>query len=213
MCILENKELHTQNRKLKSENIKLENDIHNLQKVLNCAKDIISHICKWISRKLNLTFDKTIEKFEYDNDISVNPTEQLKREYYRELEKTTINNKPRDNTLAKYYDMPFCDYMVDWLESIKNSIERTTYIGYSQVVKGRLYSYFKEKSIKLIDLKPIHITEFYEHLSKIGLCNNTIKHYNANISKALKRAVIKEIIPSNTIDKIDNIKEKQSKTY
>lgn len=87
MCILENKELHTQNRKLKSENIKLENEVHKLQKVLNCAKNIISHICQWISRKLNLTFDKTIEKIEYDNDISLNPTEQIKREYYKELER------------------------------------------------------------------------------------------------------------------------------
>ena len=87
MCILENKELHTQNRKLKYKNIQLENEVHKLQKVLNCAKDIISYICHWISRKLNLTFDKTIEKIEYDNDISVNPTEQLEREYYRELER------------------------------------------------------------------------------------------------------------------------------
>lgn len=164
--------------------------------VVNLYDDKGKRKPKWVSTKLKVKGNKRL-------------AEQKLKEIIAELEKTTINNKPRDNTLAKYYDMLFCDYMVDWLESIKNSIAKTTYIGYSQVVKGRLYSYFKEKNIKLLDLKPIHITEFYEHLSKIGLSNNTIKHYNANISKALKRAVIKEIIPSNPIDKIDNIKEKQ----
>ncbi len=164
--------------------------------VVNLYDDKGKRKPKWVSTKLKVKGNKRL-------------AEQKLKEIITELEKTTINNKPSDNTLAKYYDMLFCDYMIDWLESIKNGIAKTTYIGYSQVVKGRLYSYFKEKNIKLLELKPIHITEFYEHLSKIVLSNNTIKHYNANISKALKRAVIKEVIPSNPIDKIDNIKEKQ----
>ena len=151
---------------------------------------------KWISTKLKAKGNKRL-------------AEKKLMEILTGLEETTLNNKPRDNTLEKYNNMLFCDYMVDWLMSISNSVARTTFIGYSQVVKGKMYSYFKEKNIKLIDIKPIHITEFYEYLSKQGIGNNTIKHYNANISKALKRAVVKEIIPSNPIDKIENIKEKQ----
>ena len=30
-------------------------------------------------------------------------------------------------------------------------IEQTTYIGYEQVIKGRLYKYFKAKKIKLVE--------------------------------------------------------------
>ena len=151
---------------------------------------------KWISTKLKAKGNKRL-------------AEKKLMEILTGLEETTLNNKPRDNTLEKYNNMLFCDYMVDWLMSISNSVARTTFIGYSQVVKGKMYSYFKEKNIKLIDIKPIHITEFYEYLSKQGIGNNAIKHYNANISKALKRAVVKEIIPSNPIDRIENIKEKQ----
>ena len=38
--------------------------------------------------------------------------------------------------------------MLDWLEKQKGKVEKTTYIGYEQVIKGRLYKYFKAKKIK-----------------------------------------------------------------
>ena len=38
-----------------------------------------------------------------------------------------------------------------------------------------------------------------------GLSGNTIKHYRANISKALKSAVITEIIDSNPATKLETI--------
>lgn len=86
MCILENKELHSQNEELKSKNFSLETEVGKLQKILECAKNIITYICQWISKKLDLNFEKTIEKIEYENDISINPNEQLKRENIKELE-------------------------------------------------------------------------------------------------------------------------------
>lgn len=35
--------------------------------------------------------------------------------------------------------------MLDWLEKQRGKVEKTTYIGYEQVIKGRLYKYFKAK--------------------------------------------------------------------
>lgn len=101
--------------------------------------------------------------------------------------------------------------MLEWLEKQKGKVEQTTYIGYEQVIKGRLYKYFKAKKIKLIDLKPKHIQDFFDLLFSEGLSGNTIKHYRANISKALKSAVITEIIDSNPATKLEPIKVKEYK--
>ncbi len=131
--------------------------------------------------------------------------EQFKIEYEQ---KSKI--KLRDpNIYDKYQNILFCDYMLEWLEKQKGKVEQTTYIGYEQVIKWRLYKYFKAKKIKLVDLKPKHIQDFFDLLFSEGLSSNTIKHYRANISKALKGAVINEIIDSNPATKLESIKTKE----
>lgn len=113
------------------------------------------------------------------------------------------------NIYDKYKNILFCDYMLDWLEKQKGKVEKTTYIGYEQVIKGRLYKYFKAKKIKLVELKPKHIQDFFDFLFSEGLSGSTVKHYRANISKALKSAVITEIIDSNPATKLEPIKVKE----
>ncbi len=131
--------------------------------------------------------------------------EQFKIEYEQ---KSKIQLRD-PNIYDKYKNILFCDYMLEWLEKQKGKVEQTTYIGYEQVIKGRLYQYFKAKKIKLVDLKPKHIQDFFDLLFSEGLSGNTIKHYRANISKALKSAVITEIIDSNPATKLEPIKVKE----
>ena len=131
--------------------------------------------------------------------------EQFKIEYEQ---KSKIQLRD-PNIYDKYKNILFCDYMLEWLEKQKGKVEQTTYIGYEQVIKGRLYKYFKAKKIKLVDLKPKHIQDFFDLLFSESLSGNTIKHYRANISKALKSAVITEIIDSNPATKLEPIKVKE----
>lgn len=131
--------------------------------------------------------------------------EQFKIEY-EQKSKIQLRNP---NIYDKYKNILFCDYMLEWLEKQKGKVEQTTYIGYEQVIKGRLYKYFKTKKIKLVDLKPKHIQDFFDLLFAEGLSGNTVKHYRANISKALKSAVITEIIDSNPATKLESIKTKE----
>lgn len=131
--------------------------------------------------------------------------EQFKIEYEQ---KSKIQLRD-PNVYDKYKNMLFCDYMLDWLEKQKGKVEQTTYIGYEQVIKGRLYNYFKTKKIKLIELKPKHIQDFFDFLFSEGLSGSTVKHYRANISKALKSAVITELIDSNPTTKLEPIKVKE----
>lgn len=124
--------------------------------------------------------------------------EQFKIEYEQ---KSKIQLRD-PNVYDKYKNMLFCNYMLDWLEKQEGKVDQTTYIGYEQVIKGRLYNYFKTTKIKLTELKPKHIQDFFDFLFSEGLSGSTVKHYRANISKALKSAVIIELIDSNPATKL-----------
>ncbi len=93
--------------------------------------------------------------------------------------------------------------MKKWLKMIKASVEETTYNGYKGIVNGRLTEYFSNKKITLQDIKPKHIQDFYQYLLDDGLSGNTVKHYHANIRKALQYAMRTDIIPSNPADKVE----------
>lgn len=132
----------------------------------------------------------------------------LKEELVRINAENSFSNKL--NTIAKnskYSNMLFSDYMLEWLENIKPKVVQSTYIGYEQVIKGRLCPYFKSKKIKLIDLRPRDIQDFINYLYKQKLKGSTIAHYTSNMNTALKEAVIAEIIPSNPMDRIESVKK------
>lgn len=116
-------------------------------------------------------------------------------------------NSPAQN--SKYSNMLFCDYMLEWLENEKYRVEKTTFIGYERSVKGRIYKYFKEKNIKLIDLRAGDIQSFISYCYNQRLKGTTICHYTSNMREALKYAVILEIIPSNPFDKVEPVKKEQ----
>ena len=143
-----------------------------------------------------------------NNQIRKQAEKMLNEELVRVNAENSFSNKL--NTIAKnskYSNMLFSDYMLEWLENIKPKVVQSTYIGYEQVVKGRLCPYFKSKKIKLIDLRPRDIQDFINHLYKQRLKGSTIAHYTSNMNTALKEAVISEIIPSNPMDRIESVKK------
>lgn len=143
-----------------------------------------------------------------NNQIRKQAEKMLNEELVRVNAENSFSNKL--NTIAKnskYSNMLFSDYMLEWLENIKPKVVQSTYIGYEQVVKGRLCPYFKSKKIKLIDLRPRDIQDFINYLYKQRLKGSTIAHYTSNLNTALKEAVIAEIIPSNPMDRIESVKK------
>lgn len=143
-----------------------------------------------------------------NNQIRKQAEKMLNEELVRVNAENSFSNKL--NTIAKnskYSNMLFSDYMLEWLENIKLKVVQSTYIGYEQVVTGRLCPYFKSKKIKLIDLRPRDIQDFINHLYKQRLKGSTIAHYTSNMNTALKEAVIAEIIPSNPMDRIESVKK------
>lgn len=108
------------------------------------------------------------------------------------------------NEAEKYFEI----YLDEWLEGYKHKIEENTYCSYKTVVT-KVSEYFKEKNIKLMNLKPYHIQKFYDYLYNKGLGGNTILHYHANIRKALDTAMKLDIIPTNPADKIERPKKEK----
>lgn len=97
----------------------------------------------------------------------------------------------------------FADYMLEWLETVKPSIELITYISYSNAVKVRIVPYFREKGITLQGIKPQDIQAFYSYvINELKLSANTAIHYHANIRSALQHAFITERIETNPADKV-----------
>lgn len=122
--------------------------------------------------------------------------EQKRLEILRKWEETiTLNN---------YEDILFSDYLQKWLEEHKHTIAETTYSVYKNVVSGAICPYFENLKIKLTDLKPYHIQDFYLYkMEHDKVSPNTIHHYQANIHRALHYAVKTERIKSNPADNVD----------
>lgn len=102
-----------------------------------------------------------------------------------------------------FQDILFSDYLLQWLELARCTIAETTYYGYKAIISRQICPYFASRKIKLHDLKPYHIQDFYAWTLKTRkVTGNTIHHYHANIHKALKHATQTELIQSNPASKV-----------
>lgn len=113
-----------------------------------------------------------------------------------------------DNVVPIKQEMLFADFMEQWLEIVKSSVQTVTYSSYSNMIKGVIAPYFRERSITLSGLTATDIQSFYTHELKRVKASSVI-HYHANIHKALKYAVKVDLIPTNPADKIERPKKER----
>ena len=99
--------------------------------------------------------------------------------------------------------MLFADYMLYWLNKVKPNLEETTYASYESAITKRIVPYFQAKALRLCDVRPIDIQEFYTYCqTTYEISNNTIIHYHANLSSALKYALNMDLITTNPMGKV-----------
>lgn len=99
-------------------------------------------------------------------------------------------------------DILFTDYMKQWLEKMKIQIRPTTYSGYHDNVYGVIIPYFKPMKLKLREVTPKHIQDFYTK-QRQRVKGTTVKSYHANIHKAFKDARKLQLIDSNPMECVD----------
>lgn len=96
----------------------------------------------------------------------------------------------------------FADFLEQWLEVAKSTIQLVTYSSYSTMAKTTIIPYFKNKKIVLNNLQAKDIQAFYsEQLKRVKA--STVIHYHCVIHRALKYAVKTDLIPSNPASKVD----------
>lgn len=99
----------------------------------------------------------------------------------------------------------FSDYVLTWLENVKNNIDSITYDGYKQDSEKHIIPYFKNKRTYLDEMTIADIEEYY--IAKAtsgrldgkpgGLSLNTIRLHKVVISSVLKYALRENLVKDN----------------
>ena len=111
---------------------------------------------------------------------------------------------PGSTELPSGSSFRFTDFLFYWLDSVKASIAYTSYEGYIRNLRI-VKNYFDENypDLLLEELTALQIQKFYNDMYSEGKTGNTVKHYHANIHKALKYAVKMDMLMGNPADKVD----------
>lgn len=130
--------------------------------------------------------------------------QEARKEKEKELERLAAQKKgerPSDPG-----ETIFTQFMLDWLDMMQSSVDITTYTAYNMVVRNKIVSYFdtRHPGLRLIDLTPKHIQDYYTYEMKVnGVSANTVIHRHANIRKALQYAFKTGLLNHNPADRIE----------
>ena len=102
---------------------------------------------------------------------------------------------------VKSYDVMFIDFLLEWLENYKSSIELNTYESYKDIIT-RYLGKQPEAAIPLNEVTPLHIQSLYNRHIRNGLSPNSVLKLHANIRKALQYAYTVDMIPNNPAVKV-----------
>ena len=102
-------------------------------------------------------------------------------------------------------NMPFAEYLLEWLDIVKVRVKATTYSSYEAMVKSTLEPYFRKKGYTLQGLEARHIQQFYTEKLKTVKPSSVI-HYHAVIHQALKYAMKTDLVTQNVAMKVDRPK-------
>lgn len=92
----------------------------------------------------------------------------------------------------------FCDFLVLWNNETKYKKSASTYDGYFGMITNHIYPYFKNKGLRLKEIKPMHL-EFYQRylLENTILSINSIRKHHEVIRACLNFAFKNDFINKN----------------
>lgn len=119
-----------------------------------------------------------------------------------------IANRPKlDSTRPGAASKPnplFADFILNWVEGRKKSLQPNTFSSYKGTIKSRIAPYFKDIGVRLQDLTKDHISDYYEYLmEELGNGANSVKHHHVYIRMALDSAFRDDVILGNPADKVE----------
>lgn len=162
-----------------------------------------------------MTGSLQIKNNKYYAVLNMNDSNGKRRQKWISTELPVKGNKKRANEvliklLEDYEECDFhfdnlllVDYLYEWLERAKSNLELSTYAGYLGNLKNHIAPYFQKRKIRLLELKPYLLEDFYAYLMvKKGLSAQTVRHNHRVISKALNDAMRHDMIPSNPAQRV-----------
>ena len=110
---------------------------------------------------------------------------------------------------AEEKDIPFSQFLNEWLAMMKSSLMITTYGGYQYLIVDRINPYFDSRGMTVRNLKTKDIQAYYNTMLSKGRKWNAVVKHHAIIRKALDYAVKLEYIDFNPAVKIEPPKRKK----
>lgn len=138
--------------------------------------------------------------------------EAMLMEARKEMEDELKRRVEEKGKPPKPEDILFTQFMSDWLEMMKNSVETTTFAAYTFGIKSKINPYFNDRfpDLKLRELTPKHIQDYYTYEMNVqGVTANTVIHRHANIRKALQYAMRTGLLDYNPADRVERPKKEQ----
>ena len=126
---------------------------------------------------------------------------------YEKVDAKTAKPLPQPLQPLNKSEMLFLDYLNEWVQVHKASIQPATFISYNQMIQGRITQYFEPLGLKLCEVTPQVLDEFQEKILLEGYTTNTVIHYHAIFGKAFKDAVRKDYLETNPMLKVDRPKK------
>ena len=166
---------------------------------------------KWISTKLKAVRGnkrKALQKAEELREEFANYfclEEQLDKQNEEQAKKyMEFRERLQNIDTKRIYNerITFYEYILLWIEKMKPTLEPTTYAVHTQMINYRIKQYFTENPIKLLEIEPRHIQNFYDFLLEKNLKPNTIIRYHAIVRKSLEYAFQQDLILNNPADKV-----------
>lgn len=126
---------------------------------------------------------------------------------YEKVDTRTAKPIPAPVKPVSKSEMLFLDYLNEWIQIHKASIQTATFISYNQMIQGRITQYFQPLGLKLCEVTPQVLDDFQEKILLDGCTTNTVIHYHAIFGKAFKDAVRKDYLEVNPMLKVDRPKK------
>ena len=126
---------------------------------------------------------------------------------YEKVDAKTAKPLPLPLQPVNKSEILFLDYLNEWVQVHKASIQPATFISYNQMIQGRITQYFRPLGLKLCEVTPQVLDEFQEKILLEGYTTNTVIHYHAIFGKAFKDAVRKDYLETNPMLKVDRPKK------
>jgi len=92
-------------------------------------------------------------------------------------------------------------YLTRWLsDSVRGTVRESTYRSYGRVVDGQLVPGVGR--VKLAKLRPDHVRGLYRDMLDKGRSTRTVQYAHTLLKRALKQAVLDDLIPRNVADAV-----------